>query len=146
MYIFHTVRTNEKAIKIFTIFYSLYPCMCAHPHVWQCTRCADGTSSVLLLWTPSWNPWKLQCHRTFLSQITDALLITFLPQRAPTSRLQMGLGHNSPSLTGFWLAAAVFPGWVSRDLETVLHKVQDLCCMKTHSVYGTSTGVYDIFA
>lgn len=113
MYIFHTVRTNQKAIRIFTILNCLYPCMCAHPHTWQCTRYVDGTSSVLLLWTPSWNPCKLQGHRIFLSQIRDALLTTLLSQRAPTSRVQMGLGHNSPSLTGFWLAAAQFSqvGW-----------------------------------
>lgn len=146
MYIVHTVRTNQKAIRIFTILNCLYLCMCVHPHTWQCTRYVDGTSPVLLLWTPSWNPCKLQDHRIFLSQIRDALLTTLLSQRAPTRRVQMGLGHNSPSLTGFWLAAAVFPGWMSRDLETVSHKVQDLCCMKTSCVYGTSTGVYDIFA
>lgn len=84
-----------------------------HPHAWQCTRCVDGTSSVLLLWTPSWNPGKLQGHRTSLSQIRDAFLATLVPQRAPTSRVRMGLAHNHPSLPGFWLAAAQFfqVGW-----------------------------------
>lgn len=108
MYIFHTVRTNHKATRIFAIFNYLYPWMCVYPHACQCTRRVDGKSSVLLLWTPSWNPWKLQDHRTSLSQIRDALLPTLVPQRAPTSRVRMGLAHNSPSLPGLWLAPAQF--------------------------------------
>lgn len=55
----------------------------------------------------------LEIFRVSLSQIRDALLTTLVPQRAPTSRVQLGLGHNSPSLPGFWLAAAQFfqAGW-----------------------------------
>lgn len=104
MHIFHTERTNYEAIRIFTIFNCLHPYICAHSHAWQCTRCVDGTSSILLLWTLSWNPWKLQGHGTSLSQVRDALLTTLVPQRAPASRVQMGLGHKSPSLSqGFGL-------------------------------------------
>lgn len=102
---------SNKDFYNFSLSLCIY--VCAHPHAWQCTRCVDGTSSILLLWTPFWNPWKLQGHRTSLSQIRGALLTTLVSQRAPISRVQMDLGQNSPSLPGFWLAAAQFfqVGW-----------------------------------